>query len=126
MAAARRGRGEAGCWRRVDGARGCWCVTAVCVTLVRLHADSAEVVDNHRVVCACVAGGAGRAAEGAIVLHEDKRYYPDAEEVYPDAETLVQDEDTQPLTEPIIAPIKNKVFSVLEKTVPSTTVSRVA
>jgi U5 small nuclear ribonucleoprotein component len=60
------------------------------------------------------------------VLHEDKRYYPDAEEVYPDAETLVQDEDTQPLTEPIIAPIKNKVFSVLEKTVPSTTVSRVA
>jgi hypothetical protein len=63
-----------------------------------------------------------RAVEGAIVLHEDKKYYPDAEEVYPDAETLVQDEDTQALTEPIIAPIKTRVFSVLESTPPATTV----
>ena len=68
------------------------------------------------------AGGSSRAAEGAIVLHEDKKYYPDAEEVYPDAETMVQDEDTQPLSEPIIAPIKTKVFSVLEKAPPATTV----
>jgi hypothetical protein len=26
----------------------------------------------------------------AVVLHEDKKYYPDADEVYPDAETMVQ------------------------------------
>ncbi len=25
----------------------------------------------------------------AVILHEDKKYYPDADEVYPDAETLV-------------------------------------
>lgn len=51
----------------------------------------------------------------AIVLHEDKKYFPDASEVYPEAETLVQDEDTQPLTEPIIAPLKTKNFHLLEK-----------
>jgi 116 kDa U5 small nuclear ribonucleoprotein component N-terminus len=61
--------------------------------------------------------------ESAIVLHEDKKYYPEAEEVYPTAETLVQDEDTQPLTQPIIAPIKSKQFSALEKDIPETTVS---
>ena len=34
-----------------------------------------------------------------IVLHEDKKYYPSAEEVYgPDVETIVQEEDTQALT----------------------------
>jgi U5 small nuclear ribonucleoprotein component len=59
----------------------------------------------------------------AIVLHEDKKYYPDAEEVYPDAETLVQDEDTQPITQPIIAPMKAKAFSALETKPPATTVS---
>lgn len=86
----------------------------------------------------------------AIVLHEDKKYYPDASEVratvaaaisswcrrvtpprrnacyqvYPDAEVLVQDEDAQPIEEPIIAPIRTKVFSVLEKEIPATTVRR--
>lgn len=34
-----------------------------------------------------------------VVLHEDKKYYPTAEEVYgPEVETLVQEEDAQPLT----------------------------
>lgn len=34
-----------------------------------------------------------------IVLHEDKRYYPEAEKIYgPGVETLVMDEDAQPLT----------------------------
>ena len=43
--------------------------------------------------------------ETAIVLAEDKKYYPTAEEVYgPGTETLVMDEDAQPLEEPIIAP----------------------
>lgn len=44
----------------------------------------------------------------AIILHEDKKYFPSAEEVYPEAEVMVQDEDTQALAEPIIAPIKTK------------------
>ena len=36
-----------------------------------------------------------------VVLHEDKKYYPTAEEVYgPEVETIVQEEDTQPLTGP--------------------------
>ncbi len=44
-------------------------------------------------------------------------------QVYPDAETMVQDEDTQPLSQPIVAPVKPKLFSVLEKEVPATAVS---
>ena len=44
-----------------------------------------------------------------MVLHEDKKYYPTAEEVYgPDTETLVMEEDAQPLEVPIVAPIKHK------------------
>ena len=47
--------------------------------------------------------------ETAIVLAEDKKYYPTAEEVYgPGTETLIMDEDAQPLEEPIIAPVKKK------------------
>lgn len=58
----------------------------------------------------------------AIVLHEDKRYYPDAHEVYGDAETLVMEEDAQTIETPIVEPVKIKSFSVLEKSVPETTV----
>ena len=44
-----------------------------------------------------------------VVLHEDKKYYPTAEEVFgPDTETLVMEEDAQPLEVPIVAPIKHK------------------
>jgi U5 small nuclear ribonucleoprotein component len=57
---------------------------------------------------------------GAIVLHEDKNYYPAASEVYPEAEVLVEDEDTQPLETPIIAPIKNKKFTLVETSLPET------
>ena len=57
-----------------------------------------------------------------VVLHEDKKYYPSAEEVYgPGVETMVQEEDTQPLSEPIIAPVKVKKFQILEKDLPDTT-----
>ena len=36
--------------------------------------------------------------ENAVVLHEDKKYYPTAEEVYgKETETLVMEEDAQPL-----------------------------
>ena len=80
------------------------------------------------------AGGAGGAAgagalvvhgaaslESAIVLQEDKKFYPEAREVYPHAETLVQDEDSQPLTTPIVAPVATKRFSA-EEALPQTTV----
>jgi U5 small nuclear ribonucleoprotein component len=60
-----------------------------------------------------------------VVLHEDKQYYPSAEEVYgPDVETLVQEEDTQPLSEPIVAPIKVKKFQLEDKDLPNTTYSK--
>lgn len=56
-----------------------------------------------------------------VVLHEDKKYYPTAEEVYgPEVETVVQEEDTQPLTEPIIKPVKTKKFSMVEQELPPT------
>jgi hypothetical protein len=43
----------------------------------------------------------------AVVLHEDKKYYPTAEEIYgAEVETLVMEEDAQPLEVPIIAPVK--------------------
>lgn len=48
-----------------------------------------------------------------IVLHEDKKYYPTAMEVYGEGvETLVQEEDAQPLTEPIVNPVKLRRFQV--------------
>ncbi|KAI9496059.1 P-loop containing nucleoside triphosphate hydrolase protein [Zychaea mexicana] len=63
--------------------------------------------------------------QNQIVLHEDKKYYPSAEEVYgPDVEALVQEEDTQPLTEPIIAPVKVRKFLLTEKDLPDTRYSK--
>eukprot|EP00921_Rhytidocystis_pertsovi_P003748 GHVQ01006497.1.p1 GENE.GHVQ01006497.1~~GHVQ01006497.1.p1 ORF type:complete len:1021 (-),score=146.21 GHVQ01006497.1:1463-4525(-) len=59
----------------------------------------------------------------AIVPHEEKKYYPDAEDVFPEAETLVQEEDTQPITEPIILPVRTKNFDLLEKEMPNTSFS---
>jgi 116 kDa U5 small nuclear ribonucleoprotein component len=56
--------------------------------------------------------------ETRIVLHEDKKYYPDADEVYPGVRTIVLDEDAQGLEEPIIKPMITKNFSVLEKEQP--------
>lgn len=59
-----------------------------------------------------------------MLLHEDKQYYPSAEQVYgAHVETLVQEEDTQPLSEPIIAPIKSKSFALRETAMPSTSFS---
>ena len=56
--------------------------------------------------------------ENRIVLHEDKKYYPDADEVYPGVRTVTLDEDAQDIDEPIIKPIRVKNFSVLEKEQP--------
>lgn len=61
----------------------------------------------------------------AVVLHEDKKYYPSAEEIYgPDVETLVQEEDTQALAVPIVAPIVSKKFSHFSKELPASNVDR--
>ncbi|KAF8333143.1 P-loop containing nucleoside triphosphate hydrolase protein [Cantharellus anzutake] len=57
----------------------------------------------------------------AVILHEHKKYYPTAEEVYgEDVEAIVQEEDAQPLSEPIIAPIKVRRWAVQEKDLPET------
>jgi len=57
-----------------------------------------------------------------VVLHEDKKYYPTHDEVYgKDVETIVQEEDAQPLTEPIIAPVEKKKFSLVAQEYPRTT-----
>lgn len=57
--------------------------------------------------------------ENRIVLHEDKKYFPDADEVYPGVRTVTLYEDSQPIEEPIIKPIRVKNFSVLEKEQPA-------
>lgn len=55
----------------------------------------------------------------AVVLHEDKQYYPSASQIYgPDVETLVQEEDTQTLQQPIVAPVERKKFTVEEEDLP--------
>jgi U5 small nuclear ribonucleoprotein component len=60
--------------------------------------------------------------QNQIVLHEDKKYYPTAEEVFgKGVEALVQEEDAQPLSEPIIAPVKTQKFAIQEKELPATT-----
>lgn len=61
-------------------------------------------------------------AGNAIILHEDKKYYSTAQEIYgEDVETMVQEEDQQPLSEPIVAPIRSRKFRVEEKDLPETT-----
>jgi len=55
----------------------------------------------------------------AVVLHEDKQYYPTAAQVYGEGvETRVEEEDAQPLTQPIIAPVEQKKFSIQEDDLP--------
>lgn len=56
-----------------------------------------------------------------VVPHEDKKIYPDAEEVYGDAEVLIHEEDTQPISEPILASTKTNYFDILERAAPTTT-----
>ncbi|GLG92783.1 Elongation factor 2 [Gryllus bimaculatus] len=63
-------------------------------------------------------------APSAVVLHEDKRYYPAALEVFgPDVETIVQEEDNQPLDVPLVAPVKRKKFQLKEQELPETVYS---
>ncbi len=61
-------------------------------------------------------GDAGREGGMQVVLAEDKKYYPSAEEVYgAEVEALVMDEDAQPLEVPIVAPVKLKKIETLER-----------
>ena len=61
----------------------------------------------------------------AVILHEDKQYYPTAQQVYgEDVETMVQEEDAQPLSQPIIAPVTQKKFQVQETDLPPVFYSR--
>jgi 116 kDa U5 small nuclear ribonucleoprotein component len=61
----------------------------------------------------------------AVILHEDKQYYPTAQQVYgADVETMVQEEDAQPLSVPIIAPVEQKKFQVQEADLPEVLYSR--
>ena len=96
--------------------------------------DEMERVDNQLARPEDITGSS------AIVLHEawpalcrvtpnkqvqDKKYYPSASEVYGEhVETLVQEEDSQPLTEPIVKPIKVNKFSSMEKDLPDTKYSK--
>ncbi|GAA0147488.1 translation elongation factor [Lithospermum erythrorhizon] len=51
--------------------------------------------------------------DNQVVLAEDKKYYPTAEEVYgEEVETLVMDEDELPLETPIIKPVRNLKFEL--------------
>lgn len=64
-------------------------------------------------------------AGNQVILHEDKRYYATAQEVYgEDVETMVQEEDQQLLSEPIVAPVKVRNFTVQEKGLPVTRFDR--
>ena len=54
-----------------------------------------------------------------VVLHEDKQYYPDAEQVFGEGvEALVEEEDHQPLTQPIVEPPKSKYHQLYRKEAP--------
>ena len=46
------------------------------------------------------------------MLHDDKQYYPEMDEVYPEAENLIMEEDAQRIEEPIVAPVKIKDFDI--------------
>jgi U5 small nuclear ribonucleoprotein component len=65
------------------------------------------------------------APQNAVVLHENKKYYPSAVETYgEDVETLVMEEDAQPLTQPIIEPVKTRRFAIEEEGLPETRFDR--
>jgi 116 kDa U5 small nuclear ribonucleoprotein component len=63
--------------------------------------------------------------QNAVVLHEDKKYYPSANEVYGDeVDILVQEEDAQPLSQPIVEPVKMRKFAIEEAGLPETRFER--
>jgi len=86
--------------------------------------ESPDISDDDESEEETPVSGGEEATGMEIVLHEDKKYYPNPEEVFgPEVETIVQEEDAQPLTEPIVAPIKHKKFALVNKEYPATTYS---
>ena len=53
-----------------------------------------------------------RVEEDQIVLYEDKKYYPEMEEIYKGVETLIEEEDGQAITDPLIRDIREKKFDL--------------
>lgn len=53
-----------------------------------------------------------RMEEDQIVLYEDKKYYPEIDEVYKGVETLIEEEDAQAITDPLIRDIREKKFDL--------------
>ena len=85
------------------------------------ESEPADEVDNSHALMEIDEDG----PSNAVVLHEDKQYYPTAEQVYGrDVETMVQEEDAQPLSQPIIAPVTQKKFQVQEADLPPVFYSR--
>lgn len=54
-------------------------------------------------------------SQDPIVLYEDKKYYPEMQEVYPDAETMIEQEDQMAITEPIIKPVAQNTHDMFER-----------
>lgn len=87
--------------------------------------DEDEAMEDEEPEMAMQLHGVDGSTGQQVVLHEDKKYYATAEETYgPDVEALVQEEDLQPLSEPIVQPIKQKSFIVQEKGLPETRFDR--
>ena len=72
--------------------------------------DAEADVAAARAVARAGPGGADGVST-AVVLHEDKKLYPDASDVYGAVETLVEEEDTQPLSTPLVAPPEARAVS---------------
>ncbi|KAJ1018232.1 hypothetical protein NDA18_006391 [Ustilago nuda] len=81
--------------------------------------EEGNIIPNHALI---------RVDEGpsnAIVLHEDKQYYPSASEIYgEEVETMVQEEDAQPLSVPIVEPVRIRKFAIEEEGLPETRFDR--
>lgn len=81
--------------------------------------EEGNIIPNHALI---------RVDEGpsnAVVLHEDKQYYPSASEIYgEEVETMVQEEDAQPLSVPIVEPVRIRKFAVEEEGLPETRFDR--
>ena len=85
--------------------------------LMEVDGKCPALVSAHAIILLTLAIDEG--PSNAVVLHEDKQYYPTAAQVYgEDVETLVQEEDAQPLTQPIIAPVEQKKFAIEEADLP--------
>ncbi|CAO1630088.1 unnamed protein product [Sympodiomycopsis kandeliae] len=84
-----------------------------------------ESEDEERVDPATALIRVDEGPSNAVVLHENKKYYPTAAETYgEDVETLVQEEDAQSLNQPIIEPVKIRKFAIEEEGLPETRFDR--